>query len=63
MKTFQVIQSPEWSAPNMLVFVNEANEIIGQQVNPQNALTQEWADDGETWGQFNPANYQFVTEV
>ncbi len=63
MKTFQVIQSPAWSAPNMLIFVNSQNEIVGQQVNPQNALTQEWAENGENWGQFNPANYQSVSEI
>lgn len=41
---------------NMLIFVFEGN-IIGQQDNAQNTLTQTWADDDEDWGEFNPNDY------
>ena len=49
MKTYQVYQvtsSPEWACPNMLIFVKDGM-IIGNQQNPDNKLTQWWAEDHE----------------
>lgn len=63
MKTFQVTQNPAWACPQMLIFVDDDGNIIGQQTNPANALTQEWADDNDNWGHFDPDSFHSVAEV
>ena len=63
MKTYQVTQQLSWACPNMLIFVNDDNHVIGHQTNPDNALTQQWAEDGEDWGLFNPSEYKECKEV
>ena len=61
--TYQVIQHNEWCCPGMLIFVDERQNIVGQQQNPDNALTQQWAEDDEDWGIFDPSNYKSVTKI
>jgi len=60
MITYQVINKPAWSCPNMLVFVDQfSGEIFGVQTNPNNDLTIQWAED-ESWGYFDPKDYSQV---
>jgi hypothetical protein len=57
-QTYQVTQNPEWSCPNMLVFVQNGM-VIGHQQNPENKLTQWWAEDHEIVP-FNKRDYKKV---
>lgn len=61
-EVYQVTQSLEWCCPGMLVFVMEG-EVIGYQQNPDNGLTQTWAEDGETMGVFNPDDYVSCEQI
>ena len=61
-KTYKVVQNLEWSCPSMLVFV-EDGKVLGYQTNPENKLTQMWAEDEDDWGKFNPGDYQEVIEI
>lgn len=63
MKTYAITQHLEWCCPGMLIFVDNSGNVIGQQQNPDNDLTQSWSEDGEDWGMFNPADYKEVREV
>jgi hypothetical protein len=60
--TYQVTQKNEWACPGMLIFVYDGR-MIGRQINPNNALTQEFAEDEEDWGEFNPSEYAEVKLV
>ena len=42
----------------MLIFVDDQNQIIGNQQNPNNGLTSHWAEDDENWGGFHPEDYE-----
>lgn len=63
LKMYQVIQYPEWSCPGMIYFVDENNKVVGNQQNPNNDLTQSWAEDGEDWGEFDPAEFKECVEI
>ncbi len=58
---YSVIQHPEWACPGMWVFVNEDGNVVGQQQNPANDATREWAEGH--WGKFNPDVYKSVKLV
>lgn len=63
MKTYQITQKLNWCCPEMLIFIDDDNKIIGNQQNPTNALTQNWAEDNEDWGDFDPDAYLEVIEL
>lgn len=63
MKTFQVTQDLEWACPGMLIFVDDDGNIVGNQANPTNGLTAQWAEDGEDWGKFDPNEFAECKEV
>ncbi|HEY9704976.1 MAG TPA: hypothetical protein V6C58_21235 [Allocoleopsis sp.] len=63
MKTYAVTQHLEWCCPKMLVFVDDNGYVIGNQQNPNNDLTQNWVEEGETLEKFDPADYKEVREV
>jgi len=64
MKIYSVIQHLEWACPGMLVAVDENEEIIWIQQNPNNDLTRMYPDDyGFEGEKFDPSNYKSVTRV
>lgn len=58
MKTYQVIQKNTWANPNMLIFVDESGMVVGHRLNPNNSMTESWAEEGEDWGFFSPEDYE-----
>ena len=61
MKTYKVTQKLQWCCPDMLVFVDTNNKVIGIQPNPDNTLTQQWAE--QNYGDFNPTEYEKIELV
>ena len=57
--TYQVTQNLDWCCPKMLVYVDNEGYITGGRYNPDNGLT-EWYADEEKYGlvKFEPESYK-----
>ena len=63
MTIYQVTQNNTWACPGMLVEVDDNNEVVSIQQNPDNASTITYPEDGQTFGQFDPTEYKEVKQV
>jgi hypothetical protein len=58
---YSTIQHNEWSCPGALVAINENNEIVWIQQNPDNDLTRQYFDDKQI--QFDVTAFKSVNLV
>ena len=58
---YSTIQHNEWACPGMLIAVNERNEVIWTQQNPDNDMTRTYFDDDRS--QFDVTGFKSVNLV